>query len=159
PPSASGAMATASPVHNSPLQVDGSDAGGIGFSALPVRISGTPPREEIVEDHHTDSREVKLTLFDEYSTIIVWRTQPIFPSSRPRAGEHTRTPGQGENMSNGGTDVRKTGRCLCGSVSYVVSGPLRPVVACHCSQCRRMTGHFMAATAARCTDLDITSAE
>ena len=36
----------ASPVHNSPLQVDGSDADGIGFSALPVRISGTPPVEE-----------------------------------------------------------------------------------------------------------------
>jgi len=29
--------------------VDGFDADGIGFSALPVRISGTPPREEIVE--------------------------------------------------------------------------------------------------------------
>jgi hypothetical protein len=26
---------------------------------------------------------------------------------------------------------------------------MRPVVACHCTECRRMTGHFMAATAAR----------
>src|SRR5213080_1032905 len=78
-------IAPPSPVHNRPLPVDGSDAGGIGFSALPVRISGTPPREEIVEDHHADSRKVELTLFDDYSTIIVWRTQPIFPSSRPPA--------------------------------------------------------------------------
>ena len=31
----------------------------------------------------------------------------------------------------------------------VATGPLRDVVGCHCSQCRRMTGHFMAATAAR----------
>ena len=62
-------------------------------------------------------------------------------------------------MSDGATEVRKTGRCLCGSVSYIVSGPLRPVVACHCSQCRRMTGHFMAATAARRADFAVAGAE
>jgi len=42
---------------------------------------------------------------------------------------------------------------LCGAVRYEVRGPLRPVVACHCTQCRRMTGHFLAATAAREADL------
>jgi hypothetical protein len=44
--------------------------------------------------------------------------------------------------------VRARGGCLCGRVRYEVTGPLRPVLACHCSQCRRQTGHFMAATAA-----------
>jgi hypothetical protein len=39
-----------------------------------------------------------------------------------------------------------TGRCLCGKVSYAVTGPLRGVVYCHCSQCRRQTGHHYAAT-------------
>ena len=39
------------------------------------------------------------------------------------------------------------GRCLCGAVRYELLGTLRPVVACHCSQCRRTTGHFAAATA------------
>jgi hypothetical protein len=43
----------------------------------------------------------------------------------------------------------RTGGCLCGAVRYSVAGALRPVVMCHCTQCRRMTGHFMAATAAR----------
>jgi hypothetical protein len=38
------------------------------------------------------------------------------------------------------------GGCLCGGVRYQVSGPLRGVVACHCSQCRRTSGHFVAAT-------------
>jgi len=46
----------------------------------------------------------------------------------------------------------RTGGCLCGGVRYAVFGPLRPVVMCHCTQCRRMTGHFMAATAARRAD-------
>src|SRR5882757_548944 len=62
-------------------------------------------------------------------------------------------------MSDVGITVGNTGRCLCGSIRYVVRGALRPVVACHCSQCRRMTGHFMAATAARRTDIEMTSTE
>jgi hypothetical protein len=51
----------------------------------------------------------------------------------------------------------KAGACLCGAVRYRVTGPLRPVVACHCSQCRRTTGHFMAATAARRCDFELIS--
>jgi hypothetical protein len=46
----------------------------------------------------------------------------------------------------------RSGGCLCGAVRYAVSGPLRAVVFCHCTQCRRNTGHFMAATAARHRD-------
>ncbi|WP_157015456.1 GFA family protein [Mesorhizobium xinjiangense] len=38
------------------------------------------------------------------------------------------------------------GGCLCGAVLYTVSGPLRGVVYCHCTQCRRQTGHIYAAT-------------
>jgi hypothetical protein len=38
------------------------------------------------------------------------------------------------------------GGCLCGGVRYQVSATLRGVVACHCSQCRRTSGHFVAAT-------------
>lgn len=41
-----------------------------------------------------------------------------------------------------------TGGCLCGAVRYRVEGPLDPVVACHCVECRRSSGHFAAATAA-----------
>ncbi|WP_375262053.1 GFA family protein [Palleronia sp.] len=37
-----------------------------------------------------------------------------------------------------------TGGCLCAEVSFRVTGPLAPVVACHCSQCRRASGHFIA---------------
>lgn len=40
-----------------------------------------------------------------------------------------------------------TGGCLCGGVRYEVRGPLRDVIACHCVQCRRTSGHFVAATA------------
>ncbi len=41
------------------------------------------------------------------------------------------------------------GSCLCGAVRYEVKGPLRNVIACHCTQCRKQTGHFLAATAAK----------
>ncbi|MCP5367093.1 MAG: GFA family protein [Hyphomicrobiales bacterium] len=49
-----------------------------------------------------------------------------------------------------------TGGCLCGAVRYRVTGPLRPVIACHCDQCRRTSGHFVAATAARLGDFALT---
>ena len=42
----------------------------------------------------------------------------------------------------------KTGSCLCGAVRYQVSGAMRPVIACHCVQCRKSSGHHVAATSA-----------
>lgn len=44
----------------------------------------------------------------------------------------------------------KTGSCLCGAVRFEVRGNLRPVIACHCTQCRKQTGTYMSATA--CAD-------
>jgi hypothetical protein len=41
-----------------------------------------------------------------------------------------------------------TGSCLCGAIRFKVSGPMRPVVACHCQQCRKASGHHVAATSA-----------
>jgi len=40
------------------------------------------------------------------------------------------------------------GGCLCGAVRYRVDGAMRPVIACHCSQCRKTSGHHVAATSA-----------
>jgi hypothetical protein len=42
-----------------------------------------------------------------------------------------------------------SGGCACGGVRYTVNGPLRQIIACHCMQCRRTSGHFVAATACR----------
>jgi hypothetical protein len=50
-------------------------------------------------------------------------------------------------MSN---SIPATGGCICGGVKYEVSerSKLRPVIACHCEQCRRFSGHFIAASGA-----------
>lgn len=40
------------------------------------------------------------------------------------------------------------GSCLCGAVAFEIDGPLRPVIDCHCVQCRKQSGHFWAATSA-----------
>lgn len=37
-------------------------------------------------------------------------------------------------------------RCLCDAVQIRVDGPLPPGDACHCSQCRRQSGHYWAST-------------
>lgn len=55
--------------------------------------------------------------------------------------------------------VTATGGCLCGAVRYEVRGPLRAVVNCHCAQCRRTSGHFVAATAARSEDLTLVESD
>ncbi len=38
------------------------------------------------------------------------------------------------------------GSCLCGAVRFEVMGELAPPTACHCSKCRKHTGHYEAGT-------------
>lgn len=39
-----------------------------------------------------------------------------------------------------------SGSCLCGAVRFTVSAPLKEADACHCSQCRKQSGHYWAST-------------
>jgi hypothetical protein len=55
--------------------------------------------------------------------------------------------------------TKYTGGCLCGDVSYEVDGPLRDISYCHCIQCRKTSGHYVAATAADLDTLNITRDE
>lgn len=48
------------------------------------------------------------------------------------------------------------GRCLCGAVGVEVRGELPGPDACHCSQCRRWSGHVWASTDILREDLTIT---
>lgn len=48
-----------------------------------------------------------------------------------------------------------SGSCLCGAVRYEVRGPLLDSVACHCSQCRKTSGHYWSATRAKTADLHL----
>lgn len=40
------------------------------------------------------------------------------------------------------SEEKKTGSCLCGSVQYEIAGPTRDVIACHCTACRKQSGHY-----------------
>lgn len=51
----------------------------------------------------------------------------------------------------------KTGQCQCGAVTFQSKGPWRDIIACHCEECRRTTGHFWAATAVPQEALEITN--
>ena len=39
-----------------------------------------------------------------------------------------------------------TGSCLCGAIGFEVAGELAPPDACHCTRCRRQSGHVWAST-------------
>ena len=58
---------------------------------------------------------------------------------------------------SGGDEHR--GSCLCGRVRFTVRGGLRGVIACHCTQCRKQSGHFWAATDALRADVEIEGGE
>ncbi len=36
------------------------------------------------------------------------------------------------------------GSCLCGAITFTATGPARDLAACHCSQCRKQSGHYWA---------------
>ncbi len=38
------------------------------------------------------------------------------------------------------------GSCVCGAVSFQVTGSLKPPDACHCTQCRKQSGHYWVST-------------
>lgn len=38
------------------------------------------------------------------------------------------------------------GSCLCGAVRFEVSGALKAPDACHCTKCRKTSGHYFAST-------------
>ena len=43
---------------------------------------------------------------------------------------------------------RYPGSCACGSVLFEVTGALSEVTFCHCTQCQKSSGHYVAATSA-----------
>lgn len=57
------------------------------------------------------------------------------------------------------TDRKIHGRCLCGDIRYTITGDLRDAHICHCSQCRRQSGHAIAAASALRTSVAIDGAE
>lgn len=56
-------------------------------------------------------------------------------------------------------DEMHEGGCLCGAVRFRTRGRLREVVACHCSQCRRQTGLYYAATSIPDAQLSVSGGE
>ena len=56
-------------------------------------------------------------------------------------------------------EATHSGGCLCGGVRYRIRGALRDAIACHCTQCRRTSGHHAAMTSAATGDLTLTSSQ
>ena len=56
-------------------------------------------------------------------------------------------------------DEDQTGGCLCGKVRFTTKGPLREVIFCHCSQCRRQSGLYFAATSVPAEAISLAGAD
>lgn len=53
----------------------------------------------------------------------------------------------------------KTASCLCGDVRFELRGALDGIIACHCTQCRKQTGHHWASTHTADADLRFVARE
>ena len=51
------------------------------------------------------------------------------------------------------------GSCLCGAVSFEVAGELPPPDACHCTMCRKTSGHYYTGTDVPKDALTVTGSE
>jgi len=51
------------------------------------------------------------------------------------------------------------GSCLCGAVQFEVSGAFETTDACHCNQCRKWTGHFLASAEVPRSSLSVNGSE
>lgn len=47
------------------------------------------------------------------------------------------------------------GACLCGAVTFTVRKPSPRATACHCSQCRKQSGHHWASSTCADADLEV----
>ena len=50
-----------------------------------------------------------------------------------------------------------TGQCDCGGVHFTIAQMRETVTYCHCSQCRKMSGHVLALTRAQSKDITFQS--
>ena len=48
------------------------------------------------------------------------------------------------------------GSCLCGAVAFEISGPLPAADGCHCTKCRKSSGHFFVSADVKRTQLTLT---
>src|SRR4029434_6588040 len=63
-------------------------------------------------------------------------------------------------ISSSKDHIMMKGTCLCGAVSFEIEGTLEhPPEACHCSQCRKQTGHFLVAVNVRRKALKVHGAD
>lgn len=49
--------------------------------------------------------------------------------------------------------MTRHGRCECGAVAFEIENARETITFCHCSQCRRTSGHYWASTRAEVSDV------
>lgn len=60
-------------------------------------------------------------------------------------------------MTDDTITITATGSCLCGGVAFRATGARASALFCHCTMCRKTSGHYWAATRAPVAGLTFTS--
>ncbi len=89
------------------------------LTLYPVSIEGTPHAKDVAEIHWFPIEELS-------NLAMPPADKPLITAIIQRQGE-TRT-------------MERTGRCLCGAITYTASDVKTKTSACHCGMCRRWAG-------------------
>jgi hypothetical protein len=93
------------------------------FTARADGLAGMPPAEFL--RRLKQQPEVALVLFASSSTLVP--RLKLLPEEAP-------------------PEVQHHGGCLCGAITFAVTGPLPAPDACHCTICRKSSGHYWVST-------------
>ncbi len=52
-----------------------------------------------------------------------------------------------------------SGSCLCGNIQFELVPPIRNVVSCYCSECRKSSGNYVSATRVKDSQLELKKSE
>jgi len=85
-------------------------------------------------------------LDDKFTRASVPEHSRRKPASKARHADQT-DQGSRIGLKQKGDSVQTyKGSCECGDVRFVVTGTMRDIIACHCEQCRKSSGHYWAST-------------
>lgn len=112
--------------------------------------------ESMLESDPSPAREVYRRMDAEGqvaspAAIGAWVADILLAEERPEPLQHYAQVRRTPPVSGGGS-------CLCGGIRFRITGEMGDVVACHCERCRRTSGHHVAASRVKTTDIHLDEA-
>jgi hypothetical protein len=120
-----------------------------------VRFTLTPPLRDVIACHCSQCRKTRRGFCASCGASLFWEPvgeNRISIAAGALDGETGLTLAEDWFLEDAGdyyhgpseAPETLTGSCLCGANHFTLRSPMSEVTACHCHQCRKLSGHFSA---------------